>query len=104
MRKNIFFIIGALTIIAFFLFLVLEIGNLQNKITILESNRNVEVVHVIDSIKSAEFEALQRELKIKDSTYNEQIKILQNENQRLKTNYNRLYNSYSNIIIDRPRW
>ena len=76
----------------------------QNEIVVLKSTRSVEVIKIIDSIKSAEFATLQRELKAKDSIYTAQLNLLQNENQKLTINYNRINSDYSAIVIDRPKW
>jgi hypothetical protein len=93
-----------LSMIVVFTITIADNKRLKNEITVLKSNKNAETIHIIDSIKSCEFEVIKKEFEQKDSIYNSQIKILQDENKRIKTNYNRLYNNYSDIIVERPRW
>jgi len=104
MNQVVRIIIGGVIIIAFFWLLLFKINSLQNEIAALKSNREVERIMIIDSIKSAEFALFEAELKRRDSIYNLQITQLQNENKRLKSNYNRILYDYSNIVIERPRW
>ena len=104
MNQTLRIIIGGVFIIAFFWFLLLKIDTQQNEIAVLKTNREVERITLIDSIKSAEFALFEAQLKHRDSIYNEQINILQNENKRLKTNYKRINDSYSAIVIERPRY
>jgi len=104
MNQALRIIVVGVIIIAFFWLLLLKINSLQNEIASLKHNQEVERITLIDSIKSVEFALFEDELKRRDSIYNLQIISLQNENKRLKSNYNRIFSDYSNIVIERPRW
>jgi hypothetical protein len=104
MKYIVFLFFMALLSMGLMALFAVKCNKLENELSTLKSQRSVERITLIDSIKSAEFIAYETEFKFRDSIYNVQLTLLQNENTRLKTNYNRLYRSYSDIAIDRPRF
>jgi len=104
MKTNTVIVILILVVIAALILFIRQNNQLYNELTAIKSQRNVELLTAIDSVKSAEFAIYEAELKKQDSIYNAQIILLQNENKNLKTRYNRLYSDYADIVIDRPRW